>query len=218
MPGQASTMVLGTLGLAFLAVVVAPVWTWTQHLSTLVHEGGHATVALLNGLWVRGIKIPRAGDAGTTRDGRGVVSDVLVRMAGYSAPPAAGLALAGAIKRGWSPLNTLLVGLVVVMVLFFFLDNWFGLWIAVVLGSILAFFVYRAGPVAQKGAVIALAWFLLLAGLRDAIELYGIRRGRGGSDADKLQESTHIHAVLWVFAFIAFALFAVVTGGRWLLQ
>jgi hypothetical protein len=219
MPGQASTMVLGTLGLAFLAVVVEPLWRWTAALSTVVHEGGHAVIALLTGHWVDKIRITSHVTGETNWSGqRTALSTVPILAAGYTAPPAVGLVLARAIERGWSPLNTLLTGIVVMVALLVFMRNLLGAVVVVVIGGILAIFIYLAGPLSQKGAVIAVSWFLLFAGLRSAAGLFAVRRSNKENDADFLRAQTHVPADLWVLTFVAFAVFALYTGGRLLLR
>lgn len=218
MPGQASTMVLGTLGLAFLAVFVEPLWRWTRWLSTAVHEGGHATVSLLSGRWVRSITL-KPGKGGLTEWDPGTAfSSIPILAAGYSAPPAVGLVLARVVERGWSPIDTLMAALVVMVALLVFIRNLFGAAVVLVAGGALAIFVYLAGPLPQKGAVAALAWFLLLAGLRAAATLFTVRRSNKENDADYLRKLTGIPADLWVLAFVAFAAFALYTGGRLLLR
>jgi hypothetical protein len=218
-PGQASTMVLGTLGLAFLAVFVEPLWRWTRSLSTVVHESGHAVIALLTGHWIDEIQITKS-DEGVTKwlGGGRALSKVPILAAGYSAPPTAGLVLARVVERGWSPLDTLLTGIVVMVVLLVFIRNLLGALIVVVVGGVLAIFIYLAGQQSQKGAVVAVSWFLLFAGLRTAMELFRARRASTGSDPDQLRDLTGIPADLWVLVFVAFAAFALYTGGRLLLS
>jgi Peptidase M50B-like len=211
-------MVLGTLGLAFLAVVVTPVWAWTKHLYTVVHEGGHAVVALATLHWVESVKIESRGTGETVRASGSAVSGVPFLAAGYTAPSAVGLILARVVERGWSPLNTLLAGVVIMIALLLFIRNLFGVIAVATIGGLLAIFVYLAGPQSQTGAVVAFAWFLLFAGLQEALRLFAVRRSNKENDADNLRKLTGIPADLWVLAFVAFAVFALYTGGRLLLR
>jgi hypothetical protein len=217
-PGQTSTMVLGTLGLAFIAVFVEPLWRWTRWVSTAVHEGGHATVALFTGHWVDKITI-KPDRGGLTEWNSGTAfSTIPILTAGYTAPPAVGMILARVAERGWSPLNTLLAAFVVMVALLVFMRNWFGIAVVTLTGGVLAIFIYLAGVQSQRGAVVAFSWFLLFGGLRAAIHQFFARRRVGGSDADQLRDLTGIPADLWVLAFVAFAVFAVIIGGRLLLS
>jgi hypothetical protein len=222
MAEHASTLALGTLGIAFLLVSVSALWRYARHLSTLVHESGHATMTLLTGYWVGGIQLNPKGGGVTwpefKKDWKYTPSRFVVLTAGYPAPSLTGLVLARGVQVGWDPLTVLWTFLVILAVLFFaFLDNLFALSFAVFLALVAAVFVYQAGPVAQLGAVVALSWILLLSGLRKALEASTLDHKKAGSDQAQLQGLTGIHAHVWSFAFVFVALASLITGARWLL-
>jgi len=225
MAEHASTLALGTLGIAFLLVAVGVLWKFAQHLSTLVHESGHATMALLTGHWVKGIEL-KPGGSGVTesefdKEWKAWPSRFVFLTAGYPAPSLAGLVLARGVQVGWDPLTVLGTVLVVLAVLFFaFLRNWFALVVALFIGLVVAVFVYQAGPVAQLGAVVALSWILLLSGLRNCLEASALDhkdRKKGVSDQAALQDLTGIHAHAWSLIFVFVAVAALIAGARWLL-
>jgi hypothetical protein len=90
--------------------------------------------------------------------------------------------------------------------------------IVVTVLAVLALLLHRAGPVSQTVAALTAAWFLLLAGLRDSLELSRvISRSGGRDDASQLAEETGIPAVVWVGAFTVFAGYALYLTSRWLL-
>jgi hypothetical protein len=213
---QASTAVLGSLGLAGLAVFVPALWVWTQWFSTFVHEGGHALVALLTGRYLEALTIFASGNGCTSSYG-GNASFIVKLAAGYSAPPAAGLGLLAALDRGIEARTILLVAIFIVVLLLVVTANAFGVFVVLTTIAILAVLLHLAGPTAQASAVVAAACFLLLAGLRDSVELYRISRGGGSNDASVLADRTGIPTVVWVSAFAAFAVYAVYQSGRWLL-
>jgi Peptidase M50B-like len=215
---NASSTVLGTLALAIIAVAFEPLWLRTGRLITLVHETGHGVTLLLSGRWVKEIVLQRSGGY-TAYDKPKLFwpADVMVTLAGYSAPPIAGLFLALGVDRGWNPATVLGALLVILVGTVLFHGNWLGLVVMVSLGLVLAFFLWQTGPTAQVGVVIALAWFLLLGGLRRTIEIAG-RPAAKTSDQAHLEELTSIHANVWVLVFLTIALATFITGARALLQ
>ncbi|MDQ1287847.1 MAG: hypothetical protein QG622_1412 [Actinomycetota bacterium] len=217
-----STTVLGTLGISLLLVTVDVFWRRTRLLSTLVHEVGHSVVLLVTGNWVRFLWLSPSGAGATGLPRRKLFwpSNVLGTLAGYPAPSIAGLLLARGIEVGWDSRTVLGVLLLLLVGTALFNADLFTLTVMVVIGLVGAVFFYRAGPGAQFGAVTALAWFLLLAGLRDSFSVSGLsgRQHRfGGSDQAALEELTAIHAHVWSLFFIVIALAAFVTSARWLL-
>jgi hypothetical protein len=220
MPVDASTTVLGTLGIAVLLVTVEPLWKAVDPVMILVHEGGHIVVGLLTGNWIRGFIVDRTwGVTGFTKR-LFWPSAVLVSMAGYLAAPITGLLLARGVLIGWSPSVTLGVLLLVLVGAALFHEGWSTLLTIAGAGAVLAVLFYRADPPAQRGAVIALAWILLLGGLRQTFSVSGLsgRQHRlGGSDQAVLEQLTAVHAHLWSLFFIISAVAALVTSARWLL-
>lgn len=212
-----ATGIFGALGVAALATVVPALWRWTQLFSTFVHESGHAFVALLTGRVVTAVEIFRNGGGCTTSYGQPGPLLVPLFAAGYSAPPLVGLALVAALVQGISTSTLLLVVLLPVVIILVLSRN---LGAVLVVGTViaaLAILIHRAGPISQTIAVLIAAWFLLLAGLRNNVELmWVINRGRG-DDASKLAENTGLAAEVWVGAFIAVAALCIYQGGRWLL-
>src|SRR5690625_5409898 len=125
-----------------LAVGVAAfVLTWSpfgyrlvRHLATLLHEAGHALVAVLVGRKLRGIRL-HSDTSGLTLSrgkptGPGMVATLL---AGYPAPALVGLAGAWLVSSGssagmlWSPVPSCALTLVRVR-------NFYGLWVVLVPG------------------------------------------------------------------------------------
>ena len=213
---HATTTVLGTLGLAIIAVVVDPLWIRTGRLITLVHETGHTVTTLVSGHWIKDIVLDHQGGRTEYHGKLFWPADVMVTFAGYSAPPIAGLFLALGVDRGWNPATTLGVLLVVLVGVTLFHGNWLGLFVITAIGLVLAFFLWQTGAAAQIGALVALAWFLLLGGLRRTIEIAGHAAPRS-SDQAHLQELTSVHANVWVVVFLAIALGTLVGGARALL-
>lgn len=64
--------------------------------------------------------------------------------------------------------------------------------------------------------MVALAWFLLIGGLRRMWELSKVR-ATSVRDFAYLQERTGVPAAVWYFLVAFFAVFALVQSSRWLL-
>ena len=87
--------------------------------------------------------------------------------------------------------------------------------------------IYYAPAAVQAGFAYLAAWFLLLGGMRPALELTRRRRGSrsrsssrsrsGLSDADQLARLTGVSRGVWVTAFVLIATVALALGARLLI-
>ena len=218
--GPGSTLLLGSAAVALVAVAVRPIRTFTGHLSTAAHEGGHALVALLLGYRVQGIRL-HADQSGLTRHHgpeRGA-GRVAVAAAGYPAPSLLGLGGATLLSSGFDPLAPLLVGVMVLGGLLLLVRNLFGALVLVGLGTAFVAITYRADPAVQRAAAYTLTWFLLLSGLRDVAVLRSVRRtGLQLSDADQLRRLTRLPGLVWELIFGLVALGCLLLAARWMLD
>lgn len=192
--------------------VLAFVVTWSpagyrivRHLTTLIHEAGHALVAGLAGRRLRGVRLHSDTSGVTLSRGspRGL-GMILTVLAGYPAPALVGLAGAFALRAGWAA--GLLWSLVLLCaVILLLIRNLYGLWVVLVIGGSVAALSWLGAPVALSIAAYLMVWSLLLAAPRAVVELQRGRRrtpgGSGSSDADQLARLTGIPAVLWVGVF-----------------
>lgn len=209
--------------LAGLALVV----TWSpvgyhlvRHGVTIVHEAGHATVAVLTGRQLRGIKLHADTSGVTVSRGRprgpGMVATV---AAGYPAP--ALLGLLGAVVLGWGHAAALLWALVLLCALMLVqIRNFYGLWVLLVVGVLVGGATWLLPAEAASWIAYLLVWSLLLAAPRSVVELQRLRR-RGAarqSDADQLAHLTGLPAVLWIGVFWLVCVAALVSGGILLLR
>ena len=84
--------------------LVPPVWRYTRHVVTLVHEAGHAMVALLTGRRLNAVRLHSDTSGHTISSGRprgpGMVA---MAAAGYLAPSALGLACIWLVDAGHTP-------------------------------------------------------------------------------------------------------------------
>ncbi len=216
--------------------VVALVSAWTppgyrvvRHGVTLVHEAGHASVAVLAGRRLSGIRLHSDTSGVTLSRGRprgpGMV---LTLAAGYPAPALVGLAgawLVGAgYAAGWLWLLALTCALMLLMI-----RNLYGLWVVLATGVAVGALSWLAPPVILVAAAYLVVFSLLLAAPRSVMELQRQRRrmratagGRSGStaglasDVDQLSRLTQVPAVVWTGVFWLVCAGCLVAGG-WML-
>lgn len=194
--------------IAVALVLVPQLWRYSRHLVTLVHEAGHAVVAVLTGRRLSGIRLHRDTSGITESIGRPTGPGmVLTALAGYPAPPAAGVGLLVLVAQGreaaawWAVFG----GLVAMVV---FIRNWFGLLVVAVCGVGVWILQDRGSDALRETLGAGLAWVLLVGGLRATIDLWGHRRRSRSatSDADVLARLTRLPAALWNIVFISAAI------------
>jgi hypothetical protein len=209
-----ATMIYATAAFAALLVLAPRVWPIVRHAITLVHEGSHATVALLTGRRLAGIRLHSDTSGLTVSVGRprgpGMVATA---AAGYLGPGLLGLAAAWLASRGHGVAVLWILVLLLLGVLLA-IRNWFGLWSVLVTGTALVAVTWWASEAWQSTASYAIAWFLLLGAIRPTLELLGHRGA--GSDADVLARLTHVPALVWVLVFGVGTIGAAVLGGSFL--
>lgn len=204
--------------MAFALVAYGPVWAYTRHLVTLVHESGHALVALATGRQLNSVTL-RANTSGlTVSSGRPTGPGMIATAAaGYLAPAAFGLIIAALVQSDRT-MWALWISLAALALMLVHIRNWFGLLIVALAGMGVAAIVWRAPERLQLVAGLLVAWFLLFAAPRAAFELLAHRRRTRSrtTDADVLARLTHVPAMLWVIAFLSLNLGALALGAWWL--
>jgi hypothetical protein len=214
--------VVGVTGLAALIVVLnAGSWRLAGKVITIAHEGGHALVSVLSGRRLEGIRL-HADSSGVTysrgrRRGPGLV---LTSSAGYVAPSLLGVG-AAALLATRHQAALLWLALLLLAATFLAVRNVFGA--LAVLATAAGVFVisYFASAAVQAGFAYLAAWFLLLGGMRPALELTHRRRRSprsGLSDADLLARLTGVSRNVWVAAFLLVCTAALALGTRLLIR
>jgi Peptidase M50B-like len=213
-------LVLGSGALALVVVISSGIWPVARNVVTIVHEGGHALVALATGRRLAGVRLYRttAGETVSTgrADGPGIT---LTTAAGYPAPSLLGLGAAALLAIGHLT-GMLLLSLVLLAGLAVAIRNAYGLLAVLVTAGAVAGVCLYAGPVVQAWFGYAMTWFLLLGSVRPVIELQQERR-RGRirrTDADQLARLTRVPGGAWVAIFGLIAVAALAVSARWLVQ
>ena len=199
-----------------MLVVLPPAWSITRHLVTLVHEAGHAAVAVLTGRRLNGIRLHTDTSGLTVSSGKprgpGMIATA---AAGYLAPAVLGLVSVVLVQNGrtaWS----LYAGLATMALMLAFIRNWFGLLVVVAVGAGVWLLIWRASAEAQDFAALTFAWFLLLAAPRATVDLWSHRRRARTrtTDADVLARLTFLPAPVWNIVFVLLTVGALAVAVR----
>lgn len=218
-PVPPRAVVLATAALAAVVVATPGAWRVARHGVTLVHEAGHAAVAVLTGRRLAGVRLHADTSGLTTSVGRPRGPGMVATAAsGYPMPGLLGLGAAALASRGYA-VGVLWCLLLVVAVLGLGVRNLWGVWSVLVTGAALAAVTWWAPVGWQTAAAWAVAWFLLLAAPRAVLELQrSRRRGRRTSDADVLARLTRVPGPVWVVLFLAATVGCAVAGASLLVR
>jgi Peptidase M50B-like len=218
-PLPSRVLVLLTCLAALVLVGSGRLWPLTRTVVTIAHEGGHALVALAVGRRLEGVRVHRSTSGLTVSAGNATGPGIVATAAaGYLAPPLLGLGAAALLATGHL-VATLLLSLVLLLSLILMVRNAYGILAVLTVAAAVAFVVWRGSPLLQAAFGYAMAWFLLLGGIRPVLELQQSRRRsrRPRSDADQLARLTGVPAGAWVALFAIVALGALVISGLWLM-
>lgn len=211
LPDATTVLLVGAVAAALVAWPAT--WPRVRLGVTLVHEAGHALVALLVGRRLQGIRLHSDTSGVTLSRGRPRGPGMVAMLAaGYLAPAVLGLGAALLLADGRALL--LLWSLVALLVLvLLWIRNAFGLLVVLLVGTAVALVTWYAGAQAQTAAALLVAWLLLLAAPRPLVELLlAGRAGRRGSDPDQLARLTRVPSVLWTLLLLAASLSGLVVG------
>jgi hypothetical protein len=215
----ARVMVLVTAVAAQLVVTFGELWRPARNVITIVHEAGHALVAVLAGRRVSGIRLHSDTSGLTLTKGRPYGPGmVCTALAGYVAPSLLGLgfaALAGADRIS----AVLVVCAILLFGVLVMVRNVYGVVLLLVAGGVLFAVSWWANVQIQAVFAHLITWFLLVGGVRPIGELQRKRRrGRArDSDADQLARLTGTPGLFWVGMFGLVNLGSLVLAAAWLL-
>lgn len=219
-PNPTPLVPLVTGGLALVLVLSGAPWRLARNIVTIVHEAGHAVVALLVGRRLEGIQL-HSDTSGVTlsrgkKTGPGMA---MTALSGYPAPAVLGLGFAALVSAN-RVTALLVIAAVLLLGVLVMVRNAYGVLTVVLSAAGLALVALVAGPEVQAWFVYLISWFLLLSGIRPVIELQRKRR-RGAvrdSDVDQLARLTGLPAVMWVLMMVVIGVSCLVVGGAWLLE
>jgi hypothetical protein len=180
-------------------------------VNTMIHETGHALMALFSSGSVLRVEYfsNTEGNALTKSSGR--LGSILVSLAGYPFSSAMGLLFFYLIHSGWEVVVLYIVAGLAFINLLFFVRNRYGIfWLItflLVTGSVLYFqqeFLLFAFPV-------FIAMIVMVDSLLSAVHLLliSLHTPKKAGDAKNLKKFTGIPAFVWALLFMAFASYTV---------
>jgi len=219
-PDPAGVLPFVTGGLALLLVLSRSPWRWARTVVTIVHEAGHAVVALLAGRRLQSIRLHSDTSGVTASRGKPTGPGMIfTALAGYPAPSLLGLAFAALLAANRITV-VLIVAAVLLLAVLVVVRNVYGVFAVVASSAVLGVVAFVATPSVQAWFVYAVTWFLLFGGVRPLFELQR-KRYRGSanaSDIDQLGWLTGTPPILWLLIIGVFTVGCLVLGGLWLLE
>ncbi len=207
LPPAASVLI----GLAALAAAsVQEIWLLVRHANTIAHEGAHALTGSAIGQRVQGVTLNANATGVTSMSGGATAGYVTVAFVGYLGPSGFGLGAAKLIEVGHS-VAVLWLTLILLGVLLFVLRRAFSYVPVLVIGALIYLIARYASVGADIVAAYAVAWFLLLSGVRVVLD-----HNLDAGDAGNLARVTHVARGFWVLLWLAGSVAAVAIGGSWL--
>jgi Peptidase M50B-like len=219
-PGPTAWVPVVTGGVALLLVLSGSPWRLARNVITIVHEAGHALVAVLAGRRLQGIQLHSDTSGVTVSRGKPTGPGMaLTSLAGYPAPGLLGLGSAALLAAGWTSAMLVIAALLLLGVLVM-VRNAYGVLSVVLTAGGLAVIALMTGPDVQAWFVYLITWFLLFGGIRPVFELQRKRRlgAARDSDADQLARLTGVSAMLWMLILVVIAVSCLLVGGAWLLE
>lgn len=210
-----SVLVLLAL-IALLLVTPRPLWRLTRMLVTIVHEYGHAVVALLTGRRLSGIRLHSDTSGLTVSRGRpGGPGMVATLAAGYPAAALFGVGSAAVLGTGRA-VAFLWVVLALLALMLLQIRNLYGFVVLLVVGGSLAAATWLLPEVALSWLAYLICWTLLLAAPRPVVELMASGR-HPGSDAGQLARLTRTPERVWQLLFLVVTVAGTVLGAALML-
>jgi hypothetical protein len=206
---QPMWMFLAVTAIAVACVLWDRVWRVARNVVTIVHEGGHAFVALVTGRQLSGIRL-HSDTSGLTLSagqpyGPGMVATA---AAGYLAAPLVGTIVAVLVSFGQGT-RVLWFGAAILLTMLVLVRNAYGA-LSLVVSAAVLFGLSVLTPAMLHGAICGgLSCFFLFAGPRTLVELHKQRRHQFiqsphlrelcvQSDVDQLARLTGLSAGLWL--------------------
>jgi len=196
---------LAAVALVFLVVG----WRW-PHPGTIAHEMGHAVLAWVTGRQVCGITVHSDTSGVTTSRGRPRgLGMLLVVLAGYPAPLLVAAGLTWLWRAGWGGAGVALIGALLAGA-FLLIRSWFGGAVLTAGLAVVAATVWSGLAALRAVACLAVAAWLIGAGVRGVTGAWRVRRSPRptGSDAEQARTLSHLPQVLWLALFTAVAIAA----------
>lgn len=179
-----------------------------QVFNTLIHENGHAIVALLTMGKIRKIELFADTSGSTITMTNNRISRFLTSLAGYPASAGAAFLLYFLLKQQQEFTILISIGALIAINLLLFVRNTYGIIWLISFGGLLYFLFYMDNPLAMRTAVIFFAGILFWGSLLSPAYLIVMawRFPKNAGDATNLNKLTGIPSFLWSVLFFVSSL------------
>ncbi len=176
-------------------------------INTAIHEFGHAIVALIMQGKVHKIELMRDTSGSTVTQCPTLVGNILVSMAGYPFAAFAGWFLCYLNEVGYQQGLILGLSLLMVVMLIFWIRNWYGLIWIVLFCALNGWLLYTGNTQYINIAALFYATVVMIEAVSSSVILLflSIKDSNSAGDATNLAKFTHIPAFFWALLFLAFS-------------
>lgn len=197
------------LVLAIVVTRIPVIGKFFSGLDTLIHEVGHALMALIVQGEVLSIELfsDTSGVAVTRTNNK--LKQFLVSIAGYPFSSAMSVLFFYMIKQGYEQALLVLFASLAVITLILWIRNWYGFFWLVIFITILTITFFYAEPLIRFAICVFFAAMMMFDSVvKSFIVLYlSIRYSKQSGDAYNLKQVTYLPAFFWGLLFVAFSLF-----------
>jgi hypothetical protein len=176
-------------------------------INTAIHEFGHAIVALIMQGKVHKIELMRDTSGSTVTQCPTLVGNILVSLAGYPFAAFAGWFLCYLNEVGYQQGLILGLSLLMVVMLIFWIRNWYGLIWIVLFCALNGWLIYNGNTQYINIAALFYATVVMIEAISSSVILFFlcIKDNNAAGDATNLAKFTHIPAFIWALLFLAFS-------------
>lgn len=199
------------LTLAFAAILpgIPYVGKYFRVFNTLIHEDGHAIMALISRGKAKRIELFADTSGTTITASKHKISHFVTSLAGYPASAGAALLLFFLLNKQDELSLLIAIGVLIILNLILFVRNAYGIIWLITFGALLFGLYYLNNLQAINIAVTFFAGILFWGSLLSPLNLIRIswQTPRQAGDATNLNKLTGIPSLFWSLLFLAFSLF-----------
>lgn len=197
-----------TLSVAAILPRIPVVGRYFQVFNTLIHEDGHALMALLTRGSARRIELFADTSGTTTTSSRYKLSHFLTSLAGYPATAGAALLLFFLLNHQNEFTLLLAVSVILALNLLLFVRNTYGIIWLLTFGGLLYLLFYLENVMAMRIAITFFAGVLFWGSIISPAYLVGLswQTPKKAGDASNLNKLTGIPSLVWSLLFLAVSL------------
>jgi len=210
-PGQPDFVVYLILINAFVVTKIPVIGKYFRVIDTLIHESGHALVALLTSGKVLKIELFQNTSGTTLTQSKSKVSQFFTALAGYPFASAVSYILFYLIKSENYSWVFITFSAFTLLSLILWVRNWYGIFWLITFGGLIVLFYYLKQDLYIFCFTLFVSAILLFDSAIKCFQLVylSFTKPKDAGDAANLKKLTHIPAFLWTLLFLSISIFFV---------